>query len=180
VALPAPSPATAPIEATSPAQPLPNAAPISLRTLSIARLTANGKAMPGSADLAQRFQPGERIRLRVTSSEDAHVYCYLQDEAQRILRFYPNRFSKSARVSAKAPLEIPGKMGFELLANTLKVPETVACFASDRDVAGELPVSVMGEDFAQLPAASLDEVRDAFTRVAAPRLAESRFQIHFK
>jgi serine/threonine-protein kinase len=179
---PLPTPAlsaAAPAAAAAATNPLPSAGLASARTLSITRIATGGKAVASGADGVQRFQPGERIRLRVTSSDDAHVYCYLQDEAQRIVRFYPNRFSQSARVSAKAPLEIPGKMRFELVANTLKVPEAVACFASDRDVAGELPVSVIGEDFARLPAASLDEVRDAFARVA-PGLAEGRFQIDFK
>ena len=177
---PSPLPAPAPAEMPLAANPAPNAAPVApvaLRTLSIVRLSSSGKAVALGSDAAQRFQVGERIRLRVTSSNDAHLYCYLQDEALRILRFYPNRFTKSARVKAAVPLEIPGKMRFELVANSLKVPETVACFASARDVADELPASVFGTDFEKLPVASLDAVRDAFVRVAADALAESRFGI---
>ena len=107
-----------------------------LRTLSIARLPSDDKAETALAgsDAAHRFKPGERVRLMVTTSHDAHVYCYLQDETRRILRFYPNRFSKSAAVKADAPLEIPGKMRFEIVANTRNVAETIACFASERDV----------------------------------------------
>jgi hypothetical protein len=150
-----------------------------LRTLSIAQLLAKGAPAAGSVAV-HRFKPGERIQLQLTSSHDAHVYCYLQDETRRILRFYPNRFSRSALVKAAEPIEIPGKMRFELVANTLKVPETVACFASYRDVADELPAAVMGSDFTKLAAASLDDVRDAFARVVGPRLAEGRFQIDFK
>ncbi|HET9204896.1 MAG TPA: serine/threonine-protein kinase, partial [Burkholderiaceae bacterium] len=179
--LPTAPPATGlPADTSAATVQLPRAPVAASPTLSISRVVAGGKVVAGGSDGVQRFRPGERIRLQVTSSADAHVYCYLQDEAQRILRFYPNRFSKSARVSAKVPLEIPGKMRFELVANALMVPETVACFASERDVAAELPASVIGEDFSKLPAASLDEVRDAFARAATPRMAEGRFQIDFK
>ena len=79
--------------------------------------TAASAGNHGAAHLGHRslgsdghFKPGERIRLQVTPSHDAHVYCYLQDETQRIVRFYPNRFRKSALVTAAAPLEIPGPM----------------------------------------------------------------------
>jgi hypothetical protein len=149
------------------------AEPIAPRRLSV-------RMAGGRADLPHLFEPGEKIRLQVVSSDDAHVYCYLQDEARRTLRFYPNRFHKSARVKAGVPLEIPGKMRFELIANQLKVSETVACFATDRDVAGELPAAVVGGDLTQLPVASLDEVRQAFARLAGPAAAEANFQIDFK
>ncbi len=160
-----------------PTVPVPTVDAVKPRSLAIVRLPSEGQAE--SAAL-HRFQPGERIRLRVTPSQDAHVYCYLQDETRRIVRFYPNRFNPSTRVRADAPLEIPGAMRFELTANTLGVPETIACFASERDVAGDLPASVVGDDFTGLPAASLDEVRQAFARAAADGLAEGRFQIGFK
>jgi hypothetical protein len=159
------------------------------RTLAIVRLpsdgpvaSAGGAAEAGAAGSAapHRFNPGERIRLRVAPSRDAHVYCYLQDESRRIVRFYPNRFNTSALVRADAPIEIPGAMRFELVANSLDMPETIACFASERDVAGSLPPSVFGDNFSELPAASLDEVRQAFARAAADGLAEGRFQIRFK
>jgi serine/threonine protein kinase len=174
-----PSAMPAPAESTVTSGPAPSVAAIAARTLSV-RMAADRSATPTGADLPHLFEPGERIRLQVVSSDDAHVYCYLQDEARRTLRFFPNRFNKSARVKAGVPLEIPGKMRFELLANNLKVSETVACFATDRDVAGELPPSVLGSDFDKLPVASLDEVRQAFTRLATPTLAEGNFQIDFK
>jgi serine/threonine-protein kinase len=127
-----------------------------------------------------RFKPGERISLLIKPSHDAYVYCYLQDETQRILRFYPNRFSQNALVSADAPLEIPGPMRFELVANSLDATETVACFASERDVIKELPVAVVGTDFAKLPVTSLDELRDTFARINAGTLAQASFRVEFK
>ena len=147
--------------------------PVVPRTLAIVRLPSDGNA-------ESRFKPGERVRLLVTTSHDAHVYCYLQDEARRIVRFYPNRFSKSALVKPDAPLEIPGAMGFEIVANTRNVTETIACFASERDVLAQLPAAVLGTDFATLPATSLAQVRSAFARSAGETLAEASFRVEFK
>lgn len=172
-----PAPAAVPQPTLSP----PTAAPAIPRALSIIRLPSDNKADAASGtDATHRFKPGERVKLLVTSSYDAHVYCYLQDETRRILRFYPNRFSKSALVRADAPLELPGKMRFEIVANTRNVAETVACFASERDVLAKLPAAVAGTDFASLPATSLDQVRSAFARVAGDTLAEASFRVEFK
>ena len=153
-----------------------------LRTLSIARLPSDDKAETALAgsDAAHRFKPDERVRLMVTTSHDAHVYCYLQDETRRIQRFYPNRFNKNAAVKADAPLEIPGKMRFEIVANTRNVAETIACFASERDVMPKLPTAVVGTDFASLPVTSLEQVRSAFAGVAGAALTQASFRVDFK
>ena len=153
-----------------------------LRTLSIVRLPSDDTVDAASVggDATHRFKPGERVRLSVTTSHDAHVYCYLQDETRRILRFYPNRFSKSALVRADVPLEIPGRMRFEIVANTRRVAETVACFASERDVMPKLPAAIVGTDFASLRATSLDQVRNAFASVAGDTLTQASFRVEFK
>ncbi len=184
-----PNPTVANETVPTPTVPTPPAVAVKPLTLAIVRLPSDGAAASagGAAEAGvagpvalHRFKPGELIRLRLAPSQDAHVYCYLQDEARRIVRFYPNRFNTSALVRAAAPLEMPGSMRFELAANKLQVPETIACFASERDVIGSLPASVVGDDFAALPVASLDAVRQAFARAAADGLAEGRFEIGFK
>jgi Domain of unknown function (DUF4384) len=170
-AAPAPPVEPAAVEATAAAAPI---SPARADTATPQPLTiAVGAA-------TRRFKPGERITLRVTPSRDAHVYCYLQDEARRVVRFYPNRFNTSALVHADAPLEIPGRMGFELVANSRKVTETIACFASERDLAGELPPAVYGRDLAALPVASLDDVSSAFARDTDEGVAQARFRIVFR
>jgi hypothetical protein len=145
-----------------------------LRTLSIARLSGDAGRPAGAST---SFRPGERIRLLITPSDNSHVYCYLQDQTRSIVRFYPNRFGGTLPVSPAAPLEVPGAMAFELVADGLKARETVACFASAHDVAADLPPSAFGSDFARLPATSLDEIRDAFARVSSGQAVEARFRI---
>ena len=174
-AVPAQQPDVAAV--VQPPSPPPVAVTLPPPSLAIVRLPADegAAAVPGN-----RFRPGERIRLRVTTSQDAHVYCYLQDEARRIVRFYPNRFSPSALVKTAAPLEIPGPMRFELVANTRSVTETVACFASQRDLMSKLPSMVVGTDFKALPVASLDQLKGVFARTAGDTLAQASFQVQFK
>ncbi|WP_427914727.1 serine/threonine-protein kinase [Ramlibacter sp. MMS24-I3-19] len=170
----APEPAPAAPEPAPPAalQPPPPPAQVAAevpRTLSIVPVASDG-----------RFKPGEKIRLQVVASQDAHVYCYMQDETRRIVRFYPNRFRTSALVTAAAPLEIPGPMRFELLANTRKVPETIACFGTASDPVDQLPPEVIGTDFAKLPVTSLDQVRSAFARAGVDKPAEASFLVQFR
>ncbi|HSW17289.1 MAG TPA: protein kinase, partial [Ramlibacter sp.] len=150
-------------------QPPEQVASVAPHTLAIVPLGSDG-----------RYKPGERIALKVVASHDSHVYCYLQDETQRIVRFYPNRFRESSLVTAAAPLEIPGPMRFQIHANTRDVTESIACFASKRDLMGQLPPEVVGADFTKLPLTSLDQVRSAFARVGAGKLVEASFLVQFK
>jgi len=169
----------APADALQPALASVPVEPVMPTALSIHRIPSNDKAgaAAGRSDAIRRFKPGEPVRLWVTTSHDVHVYCYLQDETRRILRFYPNRFNKSALVRAYEPLEIPGKMRFEIVANTRNVAETIACFASERDVMAELPAAVIGTDMTRLPATSLEQVGSAFAKVGGETLAEANFRI---
>ncbi|HSF48822.1 MAG TPA: DUF4384 domain-containing protein [Burkholderiales bacterium] len=133
-----------------------------------------------STKQAASFQRGEPIGLFVQPSRDAHVYCYLLDETQKIQRFYPNRFNKDSLVQAAAPLEIPGKMRFQLSANDKGVKETVACFATEQEVMTKLPGTVAGIDFEYLPVTSLDQVRDAFARANGGTVAEGYFHVQVR
>ncbi|HEX6361346.1 MAG TPA: DUF4384 domain-containing protein [Albitalea sp.] len=127
-----------------------------------------------------RFAPGEPFSLVVRPTQDAYVYCYLQDEQARIVRFYPNRFAKDALVSAARPLTLPGEMRFQLAMNAKGANETVSCFATRRDIAGTLPAHVVGTDFEPLAVASMDQVRGAFATASGGALAEETFHVQAK
>lgn len=171
VAPKAPEAPVAPLAAV--AADVPAVTAVTPRSLTVTRRGANGQA------LTTAVQPGERIELQLVTSHDAHVYCYLQDEHKRIVRFYPNRFQGSSLVKANTPLALPGGMRFEIIANAQKLPETVACFASERDVWGQLPAAVLGSDFDKLAVGSLDELKSAFARVTGNSLAQASFQVQF-
>ncbi|MBK0393168.1 DUF4384 domain-containing protein [Ramlibacter algicola] len=124
-----------------------------------------------------RFTRGEAINLAVAPSQDAHVYCYLQDEANRIVRFFPNRFARDSRIAAAEPLKVPGAMRFQLTMNPKGVTETVSCFATPRDVMPALPQALVGTDFEPLPGATLDQIRAAFDKASGGLLAQENFHV---
>lgn len=131
-------------------------------------------------DRAKRFSPGALVQFTVKPNRDAHVYCFMQDENQRIVRFFPNRFRRDSLVSARDGVQLPGPMRFEIRANPQGVKETVSCLATERDVLADLPVALASADFAPLPLASLEQVRDAFIRASGGVLAQEYFHVQAK
>jgi hypothetical protein len=133
-----------------------------------------------TANKQTRFARGEIVNLVVSANRDAYVYCYLQDESAAITRFFPNRFTKDPFVPATKPLELPGKMRFQLVMNERGVKETVACFGTPRDVLAQLPDRVVGGDFEPLPVVSLDSIRDEFRTAASGAFAQESFHVQAK
>ncbi len=123
------------------------------------------------------FAQGEPFDLTLQPSTDAHVYCYLQDEHAKITRFYPNRFARDSLVSAAGPLSLPGRMRFQLSMSMKGAKETIACFATRRDVLSDLPAQVAGTDFEPIAATSMDQVRAAFTGVTRGALAQETLHV---
>ena len=120
---------------------------------------------------------GERVQLVVSPAEDAFVYCYLHDEDGKVLRIFPNRFARNARIAAAKPLALPGTMGFELTAGRSGVSEHVACFATPSDVLASLAPSVGGADLEPLSVKSLDQVRGEFVKTAGPNVGQAMLSI---
>ena len=129
-----------------------------------------------TTDNRTHFKRGEPFSLLVRPSRDAHVYCYLRDETARVMRFYPNRFAKDSLVMASEPLTLPGPMRFQLLMNSKGVQETIACFATQRDVAKDLPVGVLGVDF-EATSLTLEQIRSAFGDASGGTVAQQSIQI---
>lgn len=166
---PPPSAASAPT-AAAPSAPAATPAPASSRlALEIA-----------TPDRAKQFAPGALVQFTVKPNRDAHVYCFMQDENQKIVRFFPNRFRRDSLVTARQGVQLPGPMRFEIRANPQGVKETVSCFATERDVLADLPVAVASADFTPLPLASLEQVRDVFIRASGGVLAQEYFHVQAK
>jgi hypothetical protein len=128
-------------------------------------------------DDAHLFQRGEAVRLLVRPSRDAYVYCFLLDEDRHVVRFFPNRFHHEARVATANGLKLPGKMPFEITLNSRGVSETVACFATERDVLAQLPTAPGADNFAPLPFAALGEVRTALQDATDGAFAQASLEL---
>lgn len=155
--------APAPVAEATTASPAPTPAPLRVRIT-----TPNGQTI---------FARGAPITLAVQPSRDAHVYCYLQDENARVMRFFPNRFAKDSFVAADKPLSLPGRMPFQLAMKGAGAKETIACFASPKDIAGQLPAVAFGSDFEPLASGSLEQIRAAFVNVAGPTVAQETLHV---
>jgi hypothetical protein len=178
---PAPAAAASPV-APPPAQVVPPlaAAPAVVPTVAAPPAgTADRTPLTlriAAANDARRFAKGEAVRLTIRPSRDAHVYCFLQDETRKIVRFFPNRYQTNSRVT-RAGLELPGTNKFELMMNRNGTPETVSCFATERDVLAQLPGGINADDLRPLAATSLDQVRNAFAQVAGSTLVHEQFKL---
>jgi len=112
------------------------------------------------------YRVGEDVRLKVHAPVDNYLYCYLQDNAGKIQRIFPNRFASDARVSSPLPIDLPGAMGFVFKAESSGTPEKVGCVGTRQDVSGALPPPLRIADFERIGAASLEEIATMFTKAA--------------
>jgi Domain of unknown function (DUF4384) len=160
------------VKATPEAAPAAAAAPV-------AGVAAMRFAAPLAANTA-KLAPGEPFPLLLQPAADKHVYCYLQDESARITRFYPNRFAKDSLIAASKPVALPGPMRFALTMNGKGKAETVACFATPRDVSAQLPQAAIGVDFEPLQVASLDQLRGVFAAASAGSMTQEVLHVEAK
>jgi len=180
---------TVPVTAVSvPVEPVPTvpapAVPVPVDSFAAAPIaeprTAPARSLAlrlTTEDDAGRFQRGEAVQLLVQPSRDAYVYCFLLDEDRHVVRFFPNRFQREARVARSSGIKLPGRMPFEIALNTRGVPQTVACFATERDVLARLPTVPGADSFAPLPFAALDEVRGAMRDATDGAFAQASLKL---
>jgi hypothetical protein len=171
-----PVPAPPPVATASPVAGVPPAVAVSTPAASAAAPQRLALEL-GTLNRATKFAAGALVQLKVKPSRDAHVYCFMQDENQQIVRFFPNRFRRDSLVSALHGLQVPGPMRFEIRMNPQGVKETISCFATERDVLASLPPALASADFTPLPVASLEQVREVFVQASGGVLAQEYFHV---
>lgn len=134
-------------------------------------------AISAAAKSGAKFRRGETIGLTIKPSRDAYVYCYLRDEKNKVQRFFPNRFSRDAMVSAKEPLQLPGDMRFQISASDKGKDEAIMCVATPTEALNALPDQLKAPDFEPVANASLEQIRTAFATVAGKGMGEAQFKI---
>jgi hypothetical protein len=125
----------------------------------------------------QVFDRNAVVELTASVDREAYLLCYLRDDHDDIRRLYPNRYASDPKIRSERPQSLPGTDRMRLIAATAGARETVDCFASERDIAADLPTSVYGTDFEPLKARSLDDVRTAIAQATRNHFAEDQFHV---
>ncbi|CAN5464887.1 hypothetical protein BH11PSE11_BH11PSE11_04060 [soil metagenome] len=128
-----------------------------------------------------QFKKGETVVLNITPSRDAFVYCFMQDENNKIARFFPNRFSKDSLVSARKGVMLPNGKEFNISVNTKGVPEHIACFGSGKDVFADVVPSIGGGDI-DVPTTlqTMAEIKAVFQKAAGASLGVGNMTLNVR
>jgi hypothetical protein len=158
----------------------------SYKTAAAAELAKTADPTPIALTVAStkggnQFRKGEALTVKVMPSRDAYVYCFMQDENRQISRFFPNRFSKDALVSAKKGIQVPNGKEFNINANTKGVQEQIVCFGANHDVFADVVPEIGGGDIDQPTLVkTLAELKTVFEKATGPSLGVGNFTINVR
>lgn len=107
------------------------------------------------------YRNGESVTLKVRTTTDAHVYCYYQPTAGRIVKIFPNRFTRTRENAAGDTLQIPSGDDFSIRLDRRGVFEKVMCIASQTDIERNLPFELRDKD---LQPVSLERLSSLYRR----------------
>ena len=89
----------------------------------------------------QNYKFGEEITLEVQSNFEAYVYCFHEGSDGLTTRILPLTDRPTPFVSANRPARMPGDLGTaQIAAGTPAGLDKIQCYATDRDIAGEMPL----------------------------------------
>jgi Domain of unknown function (DUF4384) len=107
------------------------------------------------------------LQLSVLSTQPGYLYCYSKDPvSQRIVRIFPNRFTKDPRIDAGKPISLPGGQRF-----VLNPAAQYACLHAPTEVYGDLPPPLRWGDFEEIRLGSFEEIQAHFSEVAKTGVA---------
>ena len=126
------------------------------------------------------YRAGDIVRFEVVSTQNAFLYCFLQNTLGRHQRIFPNRFTSQRQIEAGVPLLLPGTPRFALIAERGVQPERIGCIATPVEIADALPESLGRDGFAELDVKSFEEIGEAFARTARTALTEASASIEVR
>lgn len=151
------------------------AAPVAAKDAGPTPLTLDLMTPKGKAPV---YKVQDLLRMTVTSSQDAFVYCYYRDYKGSIARIFPNRFQPDPYTIAGRPVAIPSKKsGFDIVFEKSGADEEVICFASPKEIGQTLPEKLKTADLSPLPLRSIEELGSAFKMADSTGLVEARLPI---
>jgi curli biogenesis system outer membrane secretion channel CsgG len=124
------------------------------------------------------YKVKDLLKVNVTSSQDAFVYCYYRDDGGNIARIFPNRFQPDPYTIAGKAVAIPSKDSkFDIVFDKPGAKEEIVCVASYKEVGLMLPGNLKAQDLTPLPIRSIDELVAAFKRADSKGLVQARLPI---
>lgn len=130
------------------------------------------------------FEVGEQVFVSAALSRAAYLYCFYVDGQGRLLRLLPNPTHPNALVSGELSLRVPDWMsplpGF-IMDATSPGTEGLVCYASGRDLAGQLGTIASASAFLPLEGVSnveaLTERINAAARPGNAAMARLEWQV---
>jgi hypothetical protein len=125
------------------------------------------------------FRLGQKMVLFIETSRDSYLYCFYRQANGKVMKIFPNRHHKSARIVGSTLRSIPGKsMKFDWVIEPPLGAELVKCYAFDRNVSADLPKAIRDLDFQTLPYRSLDGITRAFRQIKNAAIAENSMVVN--
>ena len=125
------------------------------------------------------YNIGEKLHLEIRLDQDAWLYCFYRQADGRMLKIFPNRYHKNAKVSGGNLLTIPDSMlPFDLVVGEPAGTELVKCFALDKDVTSRLPKSIRADNFPVLPEGMDFRLPQVFRQLQEVSLSEASVVIN--
>jgi len=112
------------------------------------------------------FKLGSKLAVNLTTSADAHVQCFLQDEQKKVFRIFPSTDQADDFLAAGQTLTVPSPAATrQIVLNTAERHEFGCVVSADALKAGQaLPIAPPGDT--TLPVSSLQEVAEQYRRAA--------------
>ena len=111
--------------------------------------------------------------LIVDLSQGAWVHCFYRDAKGAMTKIIPNEQYPTAHLT-KGRHTIPGNLAeWNLRVKPPAGTEVMKCFATARDVSGELPPSILANDLKPLPKQLTASLAGLFHRISGGAVSEA-------
>jgi len=127
------------------------------------------------------YRVGESLTLGVRVDRTAHVYCFYRDSAGTVVKVLPNRHRSHLSAPEAGYYQIGGsKSAVKLAVTSPPGQEQMTCYATDRNVAEDLPAAIRSDRHAELPPEVANRLDQLFHHLPDTRLSRATLPITVK
>ena len=130
------------------------------------------------------YRIGEKLKLKMRVSENIWMYCFYVQANGQIIQIFPNppfwRLQKSPMLKRNKWHQMPDPKLFPFVLTATKPIgiELIKCFATSRDVTGELPKTFRGNSLAPMSKNVLNKASTLFGSLEDVSVAEASLVIN--